>query len=114
MRGGQRVRNGSLMFLDQTVPTFFGDAQYLTSFTRKLWASKIYRIGQLIALTEDEVLERAPRTSPTVITEMKTRLEDVGLRLGMDVSGWDNPDRPCGKKRRAAAAVHRAPTISSQ
>ncbi len=114
MRRGQRVRGDSLVFLDQTVPTFFGDAQYLSSFTRKMWAHKIYRIGQLIAMTEDEVVRHARRTKPTVISQVKSRLQDVGLHFGMDVSGWNNPDHSFRKTHSAAAMLHRSTSISSR
>ena len=56
-----------------------------------LRAEDIYRVGDLVQLTEVNLL-RTPNLGKKSNTEIKDALESYGLSLGTQVSGWQHMD----------------------
>jgi hypothetical protein len=120
MIGTKRTVAHETIFLNHTVSRLLRGDQYLAVLRRKLIEQGILRVGQLIRLTEEELLAKVPRTSPGVVHKVVERLANVELKLGMSTNGWRNPDnRPpkkdagtCKKKvRRAAHTAKRGDTV---
>jgi hypothetical protein len=104
------------IFLNHTVSRLFSADQYLAGLRRKLTDKGILRVGQLIRLTEEELLRNAPRTSPGVLKRVVDCLANVELGLGMSTNGWRNPDlRPSNKPAtRAKRTIKRAAHASKR
>jgi hypothetical protein len=114
----KRAAAHDAVFLDFTVSRLFSADPYLAVLRRKLTDQGILRVGQLVQLTADEVLHKAPRTSPQAMQRVNERLANFNLKLGMTTNGWRNPDRPTGDndgdpsgcKKKVRRAAHRRST----
>ena len=61
--------------------------------TNCLQAAKLYYIGDVIQLTEDE-LQQVPNLTTVAIKELKEKLDSMNLPLGTKLENWPPADLP--------------------